>query len=424
MGNNVDVSVIIPVYNTEKYLRECIDSILNQTSENIELVCVDDMSADRSWEILCDYAQKDTRLKLYRTGKPSGSAAKPRNIGLEHAIGEYVIFLDSDDYFDSSMIEKMLTQARRLNSDLVLCDNYRVTPDKKLLEGYSELYLEYIPILDVFSYKDIPDDIFQISNAAGWHRLVRRDLVNEHDLQYQEGCPILDDIYFVNSVLVYAKRISVLNEKLMYYRMEREGAQTLKIEKYYDSIFKAFDALIARLKRDNIYDVVEVSLKNWILKTMAWWYGCVNESEISEKLYALYKTNYFDKWGINKLYISDVIEKYRYFFIYIMLDRYNPPFKAMLRSKFCSNERIVLYGAGKVGKRIYKIIQEDGTHKISLWCDKNYEKFVDLGVDDPELINSVQYDIVIIAIRDEQTVHEVTRYLTSKGIKKEKIYHV
>lgn len=115
------ISVIIPVYNVENYLRECLDSIINQTFKDIEIICVDDCSTDNSLDILNEYAQKDNRIKVFEQKENSGQGAA-RNFGISIAQGEYITFVDPDDYIESTMYEKMYNQAKTLNSEIVMCD--------------------------------------------------------------------------------------------------------------------------------------------------------------------------------------------------------------------------------------------------------------------------------------------------------------
>lgn len=116
MGQTVKVSVIIPVYNSEIYLKECLDSVVNQTLQNIEIICIDDGSTDASMDILHEYARKDERFKILEQKHLGGGAA--RNLGLKEAAGEYFSFLDSDDYFELDMLEKIYLRCSEKKADI------------------------------------------------------------------------------------------------------------------------------------------------------------------------------------------------------------------------------------------------------------------------------------------------------------------
>ena len=119
MDNQPKVSVIIPVYNAEKYLRECLDSVVNQTLREIEIICVDDGSTDASLEILEEYAAKDNRVKVLRQQNQYAGVA--RNNGMAAASGEYYMFLDADDFFEPELLEELYTKAAELRADVCLC---------------------------------------------------------------------------------------------------------------------------------------------------------------------------------------------------------------------------------------------------------------------------------------------------------------
>ena len=114
-----ELSVIIPAYNVENYIENCLQCLLSQLRENWEIICIDDGSQDNTYAILTDYAKRNKNLRIIRNEKNSG-AARSRNTGLEAAEGEYVIFLDSDDLFDSNFLWKMYDRARNCDADMVV----------------------------------------------------------------------------------------------------------------------------------------------------------------------------------------------------------------------------------------------------------------------------------------------------------------
>ena len=117
MDCNVKVSVVMPVYNVENYIEECLDSLINQTLKEIEIICVDDGSTDGTLKLLYKYEEADSRVKIIQQQNQYAGVA--RNNGMKHAVGEYIIFLDSDDFFEKTMLEKMYNEAKRTEADLV-----------------------------------------------------------------------------------------------------------------------------------------------------------------------------------------------------------------------------------------------------------------------------------------------------------------
>ena len=136
------VSVIIPIYNVEQYIEKCLDSVINQTYKDLEIICVNDCSPDNSAQILLEYAQRDTRIKIVNREKNGGLSAA-RNTGLDEAKGEYVYFIDSDDWIDLDYIEKMVSAITFSKTDVVVNTNviqeFENKPSKKLVFGDLEI---------------------------------------------------------------------------------------------------------------------------------------------------------------------------------------------------------------------------------------------------------------------------------------------
>ena len=150
------VSVIIPVYNVEEYLRECLDSVVNQTLKEIEIICVDDGSTDSSLDILKEYAEKDNRITVMKQANLHAGVA--RNAGLSVAKGEYLSFLDSDDFFEKDMLEKMFLKVSSNLSDVIVCSNNLWDDKKSCITGKMIIRNEFknqtFNILDIKNTKD------------------------------------------------------------------------------------------------------------------------------------------------------------------------------------------------------------------------------------------------------------------------------
>ncbi|MEH2930983.1 glycosyltransferase [Candidatus Ventrimonas sp. KK005] len=422
-----EISVVVPVYNTSAYLEQCMESILSQTFQNMEVICVDDGSTDKSLETLERFAKRDSRITVLHRDGASGSAAVPRNMGLECARGTYVIFLDSDDYIDLQMFEKMLVCAKKQNADLVMCDNYVVSSRNGLVKDREgELHHKYITDHmknSVFSYKDIPDTIFQISNAAVWHRMILRDVLVKHGLKFQENVPSMDDVYFVNLLMVLAERVCILDEKLVYYRELRSGGQTSRVAKHKESVCLAFDQLNQYLIENGLYDKVKISLQNWTLDILMWWYYLVQERDIQEKLFYLFKSCYLKKLRLTDMDTSKILHNEE-FYHYVSYEEYRPSVNVILNSISPDGVHFVLYGAGKLGKNIYEYISNEQIHTIELWCDKNADEMNHPMIQKPEKIKDCQYDAIVIAMARDNLVLEVKQYLNSLGVDEKKIYTI
>lgn len=189
------ISIIVPVYKAEKYLAECVDSILNQTYRNLEVILVDDGSPDNCPKICDGFAAKDARVRVIH--KENGGVSTARNAGLDAASGEYVTFVDSDDYIDASMYENMMDIVRTYSCDIVMCDCVKEYGDHQTLYTHnirpgfyniSQLRAEYYPHLLMMENVEYPATI------SNWLLLFRRNLATE--IRYLTGVRYSEDLLF------------------------------------------------------------------------------------------------------------------------------------------------------------------------------------------------------------------------------------
>ena len=199
------VSVIIPVYNVEKYLEKCLDSIINQTYKNLEIICINDGSTDSSLEILQKYAEKDNRIKVVnQENKGSGAT---RNVGLEIAQGEFISFIDSDDFVDKNLYKNCI---EKITPDIDVIVFGAKTVNLKNNKIYSGQYSSKS------FHKDFNlNDLFNICTVA-WNKLYRHSLLNEHSIIFDTPKTGEDQTFFIKVVL-NAKNICVVKKDLYYY---------------------------------------------------------------------------------------------------------------------------------------------------------------------------------------------------------------
>lgn len=211
------ISIIMPVYNVEEYLDEGLTSLLNQTMKHIEIICVDDGSTDRSVEIMNRYAAKDKRLRVFTQQNKFAGAA--RNLGLSHARGEYVIFLDSDDFFSKDLAKEAYYIAKLHEADVVLFGAKHFNNVTKEFKDAKWLLNSYAaPRKQPFCYKDCPDTLYRITTPCPWTKMFRRQFVLDAGLQFQ-AIQNSNDLFFSYSALPMAKRIVTLDKELVYYRV-------------------------------------------------------------------------------------------------------------------------------------------------------------------------------------------------------------
>lgn len=221
--NTVKVSVIIPIYNTAMYLRQCLDSVIAQTLKDIEIICVDDGSTDECPQILKEYEAKDSRIRLlWQENQYAGTA---RNYGMTVATGKYFAFWDSDDFFHPKALELMYKQCEKDNADMCICSaNHYFDDIQKAFPNSGYLRKKYIPSKRPFSSEDIPDHILNFATAHPWNKLFRKSFIEELGLSFH-STPNGNDIFFVINCLARANRITIVNKPLVYYRVNQPRSQ-------------------------------------------------------------------------------------------------------------------------------------------------------------------------------------------------------
>jgi len=245
----IDVSIIVPVYNKEKYLRECLDCLINQTHSNIEIICVDDGSNDCSRDILNEYAEKDSRvIVICQENKGAGNA---RNVGIKAAQGKYMQFLDADDFFELTMVEEMFYRAENLSTDIVICNALQYDEETGAEEVHKWLQYDFVDE-EPFSYADIPN-IFGITTSCVWNKLYRSDFVRKNDVWYQE-IPTNNDTAFAVITLFLAKRIACVDKCFIHYRFYTDTQRiSSSREKHMKCSISAYERVLEELKQRKIY---------------------------------------------------------------------------------------------------------------------------------------------------------------------------
>ncbi|WP_407376086.1 glycosyltransferase family 2 protein [Methanobrevibacter sp.] len=209
----VKVSVVIPVYNVEDFLGECLDSIINQTLKDIEIICVNDGSQDRSLEILNEYASRDERMTVL--DQENGGHAVATNRGMRLATGKYIFFMDSDDILELTALEETYNVAEERNVDFVIfqaINYYMDTGELVEAENYSMNELADFVGDSVFNYRDIRDYVFKIT-VTPWSKLYNREFVMKNNIIYPEGFVFDDNVFFYDTLFA-ADRITFLRKHL------------------------------------------------------------------------------------------------------------------------------------------------------------------------------------------------------------------
>lgn len=201
--NNPQISIIVPVYKTESFLCRCLDSLLSQTLNDFELLLIDDGSPDRSGEICDEYAQRDSRIRVFH--KENGGVASARQFGMDHAQGEFVIHADPDDWVESNMLEDLYHEAVEKSADLIICDFF-VDDDK---------YAKQEPSGE--DHMIVLKDLFQRLHGSCWNKLVRRSCYEKYDVTFSQNLSFCEDLTFWVKFLKNPIKISYLPKAYYHY---------------------------------------------------------------------------------------------------------------------------------------------------------------------------------------------------------------
>ena len=271
-----EVSVIMPVYNCEQYLAESIESVLNQTFEDFEFICVDDGSVDSSPEILERYAGKDSRMRVFHQKNMGGGAA--RNAALEKACGKYLLFIDSDDVLYSDAVEKSYDLIKRKNADFILFK--AISYDSGTGRHYEEDYFTMPRIHDrvgdeVFSYEEIGNLVFEMS-ATPWGKLYDMDFIRRSGARFAEGIIFHDNLFFWD-MLFSCERICFLDETLYVHRKHSKSIQGSRDRRFLN-IFPAVEGIVSVFVKHGNLDRYRDFLFNWKVNLLSVRYAQIQDA--------------------------------------------------------------------------------------------------------------------------------------------------
>lgn len=381
------VSLVIPVYNSARYLRQCLDSVIGQTYGELEIICVNDGSTDNSPAILEEYAERDDRIRIFSKENEGKGAALARNLGLQNATGEYIQFVDSDDFFEADMVESLVVKAVDTGSDVVICAGQIFDDEKQCISGrlpHPDLY--YAPDRESFSWKDCPEYICEIADNYAWNKLFRRQLLIDHDLSFMP-IPISDDQDISMIAPVVAKRVAVVDRALINYRVGTGTSQCDSRTRHPEAAYEGTYSVVNRFRELGIYEDVKQSYLNVAIRLMREYFDWMTELDKVEFLYNKYRREIFPLLGASDLpegYFHDprVEAWYRLILTKSLKEilfesaragggsmttaplRFQAPYADIKK-----NSRIVLVGRGIVGRYWYAQLLLSKHCEVVCWTD-------------------------------------------------------
>lgn len=371
------VSVIVPVYNVKEYLEKCINSILNQTYENLEIIIVDDGSTDGSSDICDQFLEKDNRVFVIH--KENGGVVSARQAGIDKAKGEYVIAIDSDDWIELIMISELYTLAVENDADIVSSGCYRESAGTYgiVTDGIKEGI--YNGDNKEFLYRNMiwygnSDKIGIIGSMAT--KLIRLSLLKKIHSKITNRICYSEDLIVIYGCFVHAETIVITHTVYYHYTM-RTGSAIFSVIPYYFRDINDNYLFLKNEFEDNAYR--EVLIKQLDFLMVKW---------------ALFGINYY--LGLNK--------------------KVSIPYFDFDRNIIEKNAKVILYSAGKVGQSYYKQICIDKLYTVVAWVDKKFLFYQEQGlnVSTIEVIKDLEYDYILLAFRQESLAESVKESLKAE----------
>lgn len=358
---NLKVTVVVPVYNAEKYLSKLLESLINQTLKELEIICVDDGSTDNSLTILKNYQQKDSRIKVLQQRNQFAGVA--RNNGLKIAQGEYVTFIDSDDYCELNGLQNLYKTATKYKLDFVKCASY----------CYDETRMKYIRsdfysnakarnILNIVTrFKEYPKVLYDVADVP-WNGLYKTNFLKKENISFPNFRCVNDHSFFVNC-LIKAQRLMITDFYFVHHRINRIGSLIDTKHFYFENQIKNFNRVKEILKQVND-DKIEKLFLSKEFTSLFYWYEVlmkrgINNQNINNQMLMFLKN----------LDANDIEEFYIKYFYYTNLKRISKfdneiieCIKNLAETDFCSSFGIIrnIYGNLWKLKRIIKEYKDFG----------------------------------------------------------------
>lgn len=379
----VKVSVVIPVYNTERYLRRCLDSVRAQTLEDLEIICVDDGSTDSSPYILREYGEKDKRIHLIY--KENGGVVSARNAGIEAAAGRYIGFVDSDDWIEPQMYENLYLHGIESKADMVssgyfLEGNYITVHYDDVPPGfYDDMKMDFLRENAIFNWKTREVGV----RGSLCCKLFLAEPLKRIHAQIPDKLSMSEDKMCVLSYLLDSDRVYIMKEAFYHYIIHEDSAVHTPNPRYLEAVNAVYQYII------RLYDHPAFTKA---MRTQA-------ELYITEMLYK----------GINSRMGFENQNL-------LWLDSY-------WLEKMPQDFRVVLYGAGELGEAYRRQMRFRKDLVFEACVDAAWEKLTGaaMQVCPPERLLELEYDAVVITIKNPQKAQEVKSSLVALGISEEKI---
>lgn len=312
------ISIVVPVYNVEKYLEECVNSIFKQTYKNLEIILVDDGSKDSSSTMCDELAKKDSRVKVIH--KENGGLSDARNVGIENSTGKYIQFVDSDDFIEKNMVEILYKDILENKADVTMCSHYIYKDGEKTTDATYKK--------EIFNKIEVLQEILldEKVRSYAWNKLFKKSLFDE--IRFPKG-KVFEDIYTISPIFKKSEKV-VLNDIPLYYYRQREGSilhnQTNELRLEYIKaalkVNKDIEKDFPELKQFCAYNIAHITIKTY--NDIGFFYmKDLVENNIVKDLYEQTKNIFKDK-ELEAFIVknSNNVKKLHYYYMLTNLDMY------------------------------------------------------------------------------------------------------
>lgn len=415
------VSILIPIYNVEKYLHQCLDSVVNQTLKDIEIICINDGSTDHSLDIINEFASKDSRIKVI--DKKNTGYGHSMNQGLKLAQGEYIGIVESDDFAELNMFETLYNKAKSFNAEIIKSNWFKKVGEiTRIIKMSNVIYEKFFSPFENYN-------VF-LHQIAIWSAIYKRDFLLKNNIYFNEtpGASY-QDVSFFFKTMVCVQKIMYIEEAFLHYRMDNPNSSVKSKSKVY-CIFDEIREIEKFLDtRDDIHKTYRYILETFKFKNYLFNYKRIDDKfkcEFLNRMSIEFKRDSFadlldktywkdDSWQELQLLLSNENE-----FFYRQYEKIqkNRAYLSGFLTKIKSFRSIYLYGAGKVSAAVLsELLKNKMSVKGIIVSDKNSNpyKFYDIPVNIIEDANpDKEQDVILLAIKEEQQ-YEIFYQLQSKG---------
>lgn len=272
------LSVVIPIYNMEKYLKKCVNSVINQTYKNLEILLIDDGSTDKSSEICDDFLKVDKRIKVFH--KTNGGLSDAKNFGIKKSKGKYVTFVDADDWIEKNMYETMLLKMKECDADISICGRFIDYENGKSVKWYNCNELEMTKEQSLIYLNS-----FYNFDMASWDKIYKKDLFDEIEFPYGKKC---EDAY--TTYLLFSKCNKVIYVPICFYHyFQRTGSISRNSEINMDYIYAAIEQM--KYINFNFPNISYVGETNYVFSVKSMYQVAVERKIKTNKEYRIFKKN-------------------------------------------------------------------------------------------------------------------------------------